>query len=101
MYSLIFVLEAYPIISYNLSLFYLGFPYLLYVWWYHPFQDPWENRLEVLNQAVIVWCMICAWPMVPGQVKGRDNSRLEAVSGYLVIAGYIVVSIVNISIQVY
>ena len=100
LYLLLFTLEAYPIIAYNLSLFYLGFPYLLYVWCRHPYEDRGENRLEVFNQAVVVWCMVCSWPMVPGQLKRRGNG-VEVVAGYLVVGGYVTVSAVNICVQMW
>ena len=100
LYLLLFTLEAYPIIAYNLSLFYLGFPYLLYVWCRHPYEDPGENRLEVFNQAVVVWCMLCSWPMVPGQLKRRGQG-VEVAAGYMVVAGYVSVSAVNIGVQVW
>jgi hypothetical protein len=100
LYLLLFALEAYPIIAYNLSLFYLGFPYLLYVWCRHPYEDRGENRLEVFNQAVVVWCMVCSWPMVPGQLK-RRGQEVEVVAGYMVVGGYVTVSAVNIGVQIW
>ena len=100
LYLLLFALEGYPIIAYNLCLFYLGFPFLLYAWCRHPYEDRGENRLEVFNQAVVVWCMLCSWPMVPGHLKGHRQG-VEVVAGYMVVGGYVAVSAVNIGVQMW
>jgi hypothetical protein len=95
--SLIFALsDPYPLILYNLSLFYLAFGHLYYLLQLpRPFHSARDYRLELTYQIIICLTMLACWPLVDGHLANLDHTT-KNVSGGLVIAGYCMASAVGL-----
>ena len=76
--------ERHPHLVHSITLIYLVMPIVIYLLTQRVFTEKSEQRLEVINQLVILWCLINAWP---GHVW----------CGYLIIAGYSVLTLVSIA----